>query len=171
MRSSFCIVHRACVGEPEQHALRALIAEPIGFRERQMEMNRVASCLVVAAVLCVASCESDSATTPRTEAPTSLADEPDATIDSTPHSALAPPDFCELLVRTVKGHEPINDPAFRSMVTEFPGLTDVQRSYFYFTLEDAAIQIARDSGYSNDRLVNLVNETCGLNLTPVTMIE
>lgn len=87
-----------------------------------------------------------------------------------PTSTLPVPDgFCELARQAVDGAVAlaVRDQADR--LTEFPGLSDRQRSMMRAAVADAVPQINGGSGYDNTVLVAAVNEICDLNLTSSTL--
>jgi hypothetical protein len=53
---------------------------------------------------------------------------------------------------------------------DFPGLSEAQRNVVRHVVEDAARWIKRGNGWDTTEPVTAVNQLCGADLTPVTMI-
>jgi phage-related tail protein len=64
-----------------------------------------------------------------------------------------------------------DEPTQVAKFTQDASLTQQQRSRMRAAIDDATSQLATGAGYSNELLVAAVNEICGLELTPVTMVE
>ncbi len=121
--------------------------------------------LLLSVVVCASGCNDDTRTSEGS---------PPASGTSliTPSTRLQPPaSFCDLATRATKGDVALRDPVESAALTQAPGLTSSQRSRMQSAIEDAAAQLATGAGYSNDLLVAVVNDICGLKLTPVTMVE
>ena len=87
-----------------------------------------------------------------------------------PTSTIRAPDgFCELARQAVDGAVALAVRDQSDRLTEFPGLSDRQRSMMRAAVADAVPQINSGAGYDNTVLVAAVNEICDLNLTPSTL--
>ena len=77
--------------------------------------------------------------------------------------------FCNLATRAVDGQLAFDVESQVVELTGFPGLTDRQRSFVIAAARDATAQVSSGGGWSNDKLVEAVNQVCGLHLTPATL--
>jgi hypothetical protein len=100
-----------------------------------------------------------SSTTPITSGPT-----------STP-VPLASAQFCSRVVELPKGSFDFSNDERVAELTNDSSLSDHQRLLLSAAIADARTQIASGSGYSDDLLVEAINEICGTSLTTVTMTE
>lgn len=83
--------------------------------------------------------------------------------------ALASAAFCDLAADAVDGQIVFNDPNQTGPLVNDPSLSDWDRRRVAGVLDDAARQAATGV-IDNAQLVDLVNELCGTNFTPVTMM-
>lgn len=132
--------------------------------------------LVAATTLSLAACNDDA----REASSSSISDATSAGGSSAPVSPTTTPSnteprasasFCSLAVKAAGGEFDFTSEARVRELTEDPGLSDDQRLRVAAAAADAVRQIELGGGYSNDLLVSAVNDICGRNLTPVTMVE
>lgn len=83
---------------------------------------------------------------------------------------MASADFCSLATDAANGAFDFTSEARVRALTGDPSLTESQRRLVTNAVADAVRQVTGGGGYANDLLVAAVNEVCGLDLTPVTMI-
>jgi hypothetical protein len=79
------------------------------------------------------------------------------------------PEYCALAEEAVEGNFDFTDPEEVKRLTQRPELTTRQRALIAVGAADAVREVSLGSGWSNDELVNAVNEVCGLDLAPLTL--
>jgi Family of unknown function (DUF6174) len=77
--------------------------------------------------------------------------------------------FCDLAMRATKGSVAFDRPGEADALIAYEGLTEVQRNVLSSALAAAAARVKAGNGWDNSSLVGLVNEVCGVQMTPVTM--
>lgn len=138
-------------------------------QRRTIVRRRVGKSSIVVVLLSAPACTSRESASPTASTPARILATTTHELSPTTTSPQAHAQFCELAARAAEGNIDLTDPALRATLAEFPGLTDGQRSRLVVALEDATIEVSSGSGWSNHLLVAIVNEVCGLSLTPVTM--
>lgn len=91
-------------------------------------------------------------------------EDPDAIPQLVTVTSVAPPTRCEAAPQAVEGHGGLAD------LPDSPGLLDEHRNPVAGAVARAQDEIDGGDGWDNTELVDLVNELCGLQLTPVTMV-
>jgi hypothetical protein len=79
-------------------------------------------------------------------------------------------EFCSLGRDAVRWYIDFDDDQAVAALIEHPSLDDEDRAAVSAAVEDARAQLAGGSGWSNDRMTEVVNDICDLNLTAVTMV-
>ncbi len=90
--------------------------------------------------------------------------------DSVPPTESPSPEFCSRARNAAEGQLALDDPEQINDLTNDPSLPDDDRGRLAEALEDASRR-STGGAWSNDRLVEIVNELCNLELTPVTLVE
>jgi hypothetical protein len=82
-----------------------------------------------------------------------------------------PPEFCDAAEQAAEGNIAFNDPAATAELTEFEGLTESQRQIITDAIEATRREVERvpNGSWTNNEMVDAVNEVCGSDLTPVTL--
>ena len=131
-------------------------------------MNRLAAVLI-AAVVATAGCTGEgNGTAVTTDSPvagsTTAASVP-ATVESTPSAA-----FCELARKAVDGQFDFTSDEKIALLNDDPSLSPSQRALISQATADAKRQVPT-MVYSNHLLVEAVNEICGTNFKPSTLMQ
>lgn len=84
---------------------------------------------------------------------------------------LASADFCSLASAAVEGAFDFTSASSVEALLRDPSLTERQRLLVTNAVADAVRQISSGGSLANDMLVEAVNEICGLQLTPVAMVQ
>ncbi len=90
---------------------------------------------------------------------------PSATVELSPSTA-----FCTLATKAVAGEFDFTSDERIALLDGDPSLSPRQRALVSEATADAQRQVSEGS-YSNDLLVEAVNEICGTSFTPVTMTQ
>lgn len=132
-------------------------------------MMKRCSVVLIVALLGIAACDpaGDVASTASTGEHEPTASPVATPPDSPPASALAaraPDSFCDAATTAAEGHGGLDS------LPEHPGLTSQQRDTVRRVVRESREQIDRGNGWDTTELVEVINEMCGLELTPVTMV-
>jgi hypothetical protein len=86
-------------------------------------------------------------------------------------NAPPPPEFCKAAEQAAEGNIAFSDPAVTAELTEFEGLTEHQRQIITDAVDATRREVERVPGgsWTNNEMVDAVNELCGSDLTPVTL--
>ncbi len=131
-------------------------------------MDRLAAVLIAAAVATAACTGAGNGTAVTTESAVAGSTTPasvPATVQSTPSAA-----FCDLARKAVDGSVDLTSDEKIALLNDDPSLSPSQRALISQATADAKRQVPT-MVYSNHLLVEAVNEICGTNFTPSTLMQ